>query len=351
MPLKLHSLLQDANAVFVYRSAVGEKPTHEDYDRIARSVLELMEARLDGERLVFKPNVTSGEHFADPDTGITTHPAFIGGLIKYFKQNGANKDRIYIVEDPRNSNDHAPRHWKGTGYLEVAEETGAKLRCPNSFYCVKRKVPQPLIHPVRNVTRFAVGENTILVNVPKLKTHNLGIMTLGLKNMMGLDDVYERHYCSQAWNDLPKEWITDQKNKREWMDESQHAVWQLGLAKRLADLSKVIPTHLNIIEGVVGRDGTGFQNGRNYSLGLVVAGVNIVAVDSVATYLVGFDPAANITLKIAAESGLGTNDLNRIKIYHAPDGIIQPCNDLTPYRSARPFVVLRGIKGEVVEGF
>jgi len=194
MTLMLHPLLEDPNTVFIYKEPVSEIPSHEDFDRIGYTVMRLMGVKFSGDRITIKPNDTSGEAFANPDNGITTHPYFIGGMIKQFKENGADPNRIYIVADPRNSNDHNPRHWKGTGFLEVAAETGAKLRCPNSFYCVKRKIPNSYIHPVRNVSRFAVGDDTVLINVPKLKTHNLGIMTLGLKNMMGLDDVYERHY-------------------------------------------------------------------------------------------------------------------------------------------------------------
>jgi hypothetical protein len=66
--------------------------------------------------------------------------------------------------------------------------------------------------------------------------------------------------------------------------------WQEGLARRLTDTAQVIRPALNIVEGIVGREGTGFQRGRNRTLGLAVAGVNPVAVDSLTSYLMGFDP-------------------------------------------------------------
>ena len=62
-----------------------------------------------------------------------------------------------------------------------------------------------------------------------------------------------------------------------------HELWQTGLARRLADTAQVLRPALNIVEGVVGREGTGFHRGRNRPLGLVIAGVNMVAVDSVAS--------------------------------------------------------------------
>ena len=42
-----------------------------------------MQLELSGEKVAIKPNLTSEEHFADPDTGITTHWAFVGGMVEY----------------------------------------------------------------------------------------------------------------------------------------------------------------------------------------------------------------------------------------------------------------------------
>jgi len=44
---------------------------------------------------------------------------------------------------------------------------------------------------------------------------------------------------------------------------------------RLADLAQVARPALNVVEGVVGRDGTGFARGRNYPTGLVIVGTNM----------------------------------------------------------------------------
>ena len=140
---------------------------------------------------------------------------------------------------------------------------------------------------------------------PKLKTHNLAITTLCLKNLMGAVNVFDRHYCHQAWGEIPAAMRDDDRPRNEWMDETVHGRWQDGLARRLADTAQVIRPALNVVEGVVGRDGTGFNRGRNYPLGLVIAGVNMVAVDSVASYLMGFDPAQLIYLQVANASWPG----------------------------------------------
>jgi uncharacterized protein (DUF362 family) len=196
------------------------------------------------------------------------------------------------------------------------------------------------------VSRYAVAPNTLLLNVPKFKTHNLAITSLCLKNLMGLDDVFDRHYCAQAWRDLLPDQRREDQPREEWMDEALHARWQEGLARRLADLAQVIWPHLNIVEGVVGRDGTGFNRGTNYPLGLMVAGVNAVAVDSVASYLMGFDPVRLIYLRVAASVGLGKNNLAQLRIYVVENGAIVPCRDPVALRAWPPFTVVRGILGE-----
>jgi uncharacterized protein (DUF362 family) len=305
-----------------------------------------MQLDLQGEKVTLKPNATSGERFANPELGVGTHPAFIAGMVGYLKQHGARHKGIYIVEDPRDSNDNNPRHWKGTGYLEVAEQTGVKLRCPTTYTCVRRNVPHPFVHSTRCVSRMAVAPDTVLINVPKLKTHNLAITTLCMKNLMGLDSVFDRHYCYQAFAQLSVEWQKDLSTKRQWMTRAMHELWQLGLAHRLADLSQVIIPQLNVVEGVVGRDGTGFNRGTNYPYGLVAAGINTVAVDSVVSYIMGFNPRELIYLQVAQEAGLGCNDIAQLKVYSSVQGEIIRVNDVERLRLHPAMKVIRDIAEE-----
>jgi uncharacterized protein (DUF362 family) len=99
---------------------------------------------------------------------------------------------------------------------------------------------------------------------------------------------------------------------------------------------------LNVVEGIVGRDGSGFQQGRNYALGMVVAGTNVVAVDSVASYLMGFDPLKIIYLRVAAGIGLGCNQVSRLRLYEARGGELRRCRDLDALRLKPRFRLITG---------
>jgi uncharacterized protein (DUF362 family) len=344
--MKIHPLLDDPQAVLVSRTLLSDPVTADDYCRAAQQVMSALQVELEGEKAVLKPNATSGEHFADPNNGVATHPAFVQGLIEYLQAHGARRGGCYVLEDPRNSNDNEPRHWQGTGYPKVAEATGAKLRTPKTYTCVKKTVPVPLAFPTLNVSRLAVSPNTVLVNVPKLKTHNLGITTLCMKNLMGTVNVFDRHYCGQAWREMPEKVRDDPRPRREWFDRVLHEQLQEGLARRLADTAQVVPCQLNVVEGVIGREGTGFRQGRNHVLGLAVAGINLVAVDSVASYLIGFDPQELVYLRVAAGIGLGCNNLSALRVYEVREGTVIPCRDLDSLRADPPFRVVSNIKGE-----
>ncbi len=347
--MRLDQRLRDPRSVFIYRRPVPEAPSAADFEAAAQGALAAMDLQFDGEAVMLKPNVTSGEHFRDPDSGIVTHPAFVAGMARYVRAHGAASEGIHIVEDPHNRDDESPATWEGTGYLEMAHAVGATLSAPSRHSIVRKTIPNPLAHESRLVSTLAVTPGTIYINVPKLKTHNLGITTLCMKNQQGVVYVLERHYCAQAMQEMDLRGVDTSLPRAEWMDLALHERWQEGLARRLADLAKVAVPHLNVIEGVVGRDGTAFNHGSNYALGLVVAGVNMVAVDSVASYLMGFDPQKLIYLRIAAEAGLGSNDVSQLAVYSSEGDGLARCDDLERWRANPPFRVIRNIRDEAAD--
>ena len=344
--MKLNPIFNDPLTVLVSAIPLAAPPGPEDFRRAARQALDVLHVELEGERAVLKPNLTVAETFADPDSGITTHPDFLRGMVDYLHSHGARRDAVAILEDPRNRDNDEPRHWRGTGLLELAEATGVELHCPQTQTCMAVPVPHPLAHATLNVSRLAITPDTVLFNVPKLKTHNLGITTLCLKNLMGVVNAPDRHYCAQAWAELPEEVRNDPRPRNEWLDRAMHERWQHGLARRLADTAQVVRPALNLVEGVVAREGTGFQRGRNRPTGLVIAGINMVAVDSVASALVGFDPQHLIYLQVAAEAGLGVNDLKALRVYVVQDGSAVPCADWEALRIQPPLRVITNTAGE-----
>jgi uncharacterized protein (DUF362 family) len=344
--MKLHPLLDNPLAVAIYRTPVADPVQWADFQRAGREVLAALRVELEGERPVFKPNVTAGQAWSGPDTGVTTHPGFVEGMIDYLLEHGGSRGEMFVVEDPHSVREDSLRTWVNTGYPEVAARTGCKLREPLGFNCTRMQVPNPLIHHWIPVQELFVKPGHVMINVPKMKTHNLGICTLCLKNLQGAIGNRDRSYCSQAWQEMPHGYRYETRPRNDWMTRDIHEMWQQRHSMRLADAAKVIRPALNVVEGIVGRDGTAFNQGNNYPTGLSVAGTSMVSVDTVASYLMGFDPKKLVFLRVAVEAGLGTNDLSRLKVYVARDGELVACTDLAALRTRPPFKVITNCMDE-----
>ena len=331
--MRLHPLLKKPEVVIVSRTAVSAQPTSAEYIAAGRAVLEAAGLEIGGERVVLKPNLTTAEQRANPDDGISTHPAFLRGLVDHLRTHGARRDRLYVLEDPLDEDHDRPRDWSRTGLPQALEGTGVKLRFPTARTIVRRRVPDPLVHAERRGGRLAVEAGTVLINVPKLKTHGIAITTACVKNLMGVDYVCDRHYCGQAIRAaLPRMAAPGGPGLGEWATLDDHEKVQRELAKRLVDLAKVVRPALNVVEGVVGRDGTGFHRGRNFPLGVCLAGTCAVTVDAFASWLMGFDPLKLIYLSEAAAAGLGEIDPRKIEVYTVEIGGLVRCRDAAGLR-------------------
>ena len=130
-----------------------------------------------------------------------------------------------------------------------------------------------------------VLEADLIIGLPLLKTHMTTSTTIGMKNMMGV---------------LP-----------------QREKWKMhmsGLHQALVDLNRIARPGFVIVDGVVGMEGFGPTIGTPVEMNLVLAGEDVVAVDTVGSYVMGFRPQEVKHLELAGEQGLGIHDLNEIEI-------------------------------------
>lgn len=130
------------------------------------------------------------------------------------------------------------------------------------------------------------------ISVGPMKTHDTTIVTLSLKNI--------------AVGSLIKDNFRDDKAR---IHEGYKAI-----NKTIAKLAEIIPPHLSIIDGLVGMDGDGPAHGEAVQMDLALAGTDFLAVDTVGTYLMGFDPKDVGYLYWCQKNGLGEGDLSKIEI-------------------------------------
>ena len=137
------------------------------------------------------------------------------------------------------------------------------------------------------------------ISVAIAKTHDAGVVTLAMKNMiMGTlhkaDRIKMHGYHSHADRMLPREAQT--------------------LNINLLRLSRHLKPDLAIVDGTVGLQGNGPGGTDSVPLGIAVASGDVFAADAVTTKAMGFEPLAIGLFHYANEMGYGTADLNDIDI-------------------------------------
>jgi hypothetical protein len=91
-----------------------------------------------------------------------------------------------------------------------------------------------------------------------------------------------------------------------------------AMNRNLVTLSWRTRPHLSVVDGFVGMHREGPRHGTPIKLGVVIAGIDAVAVDTVAAAVMGFDPRAIGYLHYAGLAGLGVADLEAIHVVGDP---------------------------------
>jgi len=224
--------------------------------------------------VLIKPNYVVAKH---PSTGITTDSRIIDGLIKFVKDLGV--ENIIVGEGGAGDTERA---FDVVGIREVVKRWGVKLVNLNSDNRINVRAPHALALREVGIAETAL-KSTCIINVPKLKVHHMALVTLCMKNLMGLI--------------LPKSIMHDRINEK-----------IVDLASLFKDKVK-----LNVVDGLVGAE-EDEVHGSPVRMDLIIAGEDMVAVDSVATAVMGIDPGKVKYLRLAEERGLGISNLDDIEV-------------------------------------
>lgn len=232
-----------------------------------------------GQRVLLKPNLLSAKR---PDEAITTHPAVLEAAIVLVKEAGG----VPVVGDsPGGKISDLRTYWEATGTAEVCRRQGAELVSFEKSGVYEKRVGNRKYYIARPVL-----DADVIINIPKLKTHSLTVLTCAVKNMFGAVPGIRK---SMHHREAPK--------PREFS----------GL---VADIFSLARPHLNIVDAIVGMDGAGPSAGDPKQLGFIMAGADGVAVDAAASHILGLDPMKVPTTAIAHRRGLGQGDIRSIEL-------------------------------------
>jgi uncharacterized protein (DUF362 family) len=298
-----------------------------------------------------KLNLTGSpaQRFEGRPLGIThyTHPQVIAATTYLMGQAGAK--RIRFVESG----------WALSGPLEdYLLDSGWNVRqlanaAPNvefentnnlgrSKEYVRFKVPgKPYVFPAYDLNR-AYHDTDVFVSMAKLKNHATCGVTLSMKNCFGITPA--SIYGDDAGVDEPNERPNSGRGRTMHQGRrapSKSALPELDPASSrdpgyrmpriVAELTVTRPVDLAIIDGVesvAGGEGPWIRGLRYVQPGVLIAGLNAVNTDTVATAVMGYDPRAakgvapfqkcDNTLLLAESLGAGSADLSRIEVAGVP---------------------------------
>lgn len=232
-------------------------------------------------RILLKPNVVLAHPQFFPNA--YTRGEFLDGVAAAVKARAESVEEIAVGE---RSGITVPTRYnfENAGYRGVIEKHGLRTY----FFDESKHVPIQLKNP-RALRKSLFIPKPIkrcdfLINLPKFKAHPWCRLTLGLKNLIGLQD--DRHRL---------------------IDHNQF------LEHKIADLQEVIQPKFIAIDGIVAGQKM-MLTPTPFLLGAIVMGTNSCAVDTVGCHMVRVNPNDLIHLKFASQRGFGPMTLDQIEV-------------------------------------
>ncbi|MDD5728694.1 MAG: DUF362 domain-containing protein [Victivallales bacterium] len=231
-----------------------------------------------GRTVAVKPNISWAKA---PEAGADTNPELVKRIIEHCFKAGAQT--VYVL-------DHTCNAWKDcyrkSGIAEAARAAGAKVECAD-FESAYREVPVPQGKKLKSAMILnLILDSDVFINVPVLKNHGGAVMTCAMKNLMGI--VWDRRYFHR--NDL-QQCIAD------------------CCTARVPDLNVVDAFRVMKKGGPRGRSLEDVVEMRYQLLS-----TDIVAVDTVASKIIGIPTARIPHLALGQEHKLGTMDIDSLKL-------------------------------------
>jgi len=240
---------------------------------------------LRGKKVVIKPNI-----FCPMPAPTTTDPRVITALVSYALECGASEaivaeGRSISTAKYRKTNNTTRACAEVLGITKAVESAGGRMVFFEEDEFVEVPVPGGRVLKTVRVPR-TVLEAEVFINNPVLKIHSLTLVTLGIKNLHGAISDEDKLF-GHSYPELPA---------------------------KLTDFLRVRKPDLTVIDGITGLEGDHADEGTPVEMGIIIAGRDVVAVDAVASAVIGFEPSEIDTTALAHEFGLGQGSLSAIQV-------------------------------------
>lgn len=270
------------------KTVVAVKKAHAYDEAEIRSAVEAAIAEIGGLGEIVRPRAqvfVKINHLSPPsppERGIVTHPTFTAAVLAILRE---ITPYITVGDDIYPS---TPDGFEVSGYRAMCDRLGVRL--VNLREVGFQRVPCKGAILKEVYLARAVIEADVVVNLPKLKTHSLTLFTGAVKNLYGAIPAGLRTWFHGQY-----------KNPSEFNQV-------------LVDIFSVAKSHLTIMDGIAAMEGAGPANGSVRNLGVILASRDAMALDAVATRIIGLDPLAVDSTRYAYGRGLGSGGLEHIEI-------------------------------------
>lgn len=216
------------------------------------------------------------------ERGIITHPVLVEAVLELLKKVSTD----ITVGDDIDSEDGDD--FQVSGFRQMCKRAGVRLINLREEGFVEIECQGYILDKV--YLSSVILNADVIINLPKLKTHSLTFFTGAVKNMYGVIPVgFRRRFHSEYFR---KEDFT----------------------QVITDIFAAVKPHLTIMDGIMAMEGDGPAAGHARRLGVILASRDAVALDAVATNIIGLEPVDVYTTRFGDERGLGVGNLQDIEI-------------------------------------
>ncbi|MFH1087666.1 MAG: DUF362 domain-containing protein [Chloroflexota bacterium] len=231
-----------------------------------------------GNDVIVKPNICVAYHSAE--YAATTNPEVVGTLVQLCLSAGAR--RVRVMDQPFGGT--ADQAYSRSGIAQAVRAAGGDMEIMTRMKYREAAIPEG-----RDIKSWSVYGDVldadVLINVPIAKHHSLARLTLGMKNLMGI--------------------------------AQDRAKFHFNLGQRIADLNSLVRPALTVVDAVrilVNHGPTGGSLDDVRLTNTVIASHDVVAADAYAATLFGLKGADIPAIRAGAGMGLGTMELDRVRI-------------------------------------